>query len=59
MKKAILVLLAVFFIAMLPMECASVGERSYSQIDFGYGNALLVLLAIIAGNLISKVMEEE
>lgn len=59
MKKAILVLLSVFFIAMLPMECASVGERSYSQIDFGYGKVLLVLFAVIAGKLISKVMDEE
>ena len=59
MKKAILILLAVLFIALLPMECASVGERSYSQINFGYGKVLLVFFAVIAWKLISKVMDEE
>jgi len=59
MKNTILILIAILFIAMMPFECVSVGDGSYTQIDFNYFQLIGLIIVYLFWELLKKTSLEE
>jgi|10_taG_2_1085330.scaffolds.fasta_scaffold58253_2 hypothetical protein len=58
MKNTILILIAILFLAMMPLEWVSVDNGSYSQISFNYFQFIGLIIVYLFWKLLKKITEE-
>ena len=59
MKNTILILIAILFIAMMPLECVSVDSGSYSQISFNYFQLIGLIIVYLFWELLKKINNDD
>tara|TARA_R110002020_G_scaffold401696_1_gene611880 strand:+ start:953 stop:1138 length:186 start_codon:yes stop_codon:yes gene_type:complete len=59
MKNTILILSAILFIAMMPLECVSVDSGNYAQISFNYFQLIGLVIVYLFWELLKKINNDD